>query len=218
MGTHPIFESDFDCLTEMSRRSSSVNLGSDAIRKLANELFSALNKGKWNEAKELLKMKSKLKLVSRDFKSALTELIESEEAYSTDLDKSLIPDTSRFRLPMNRKKDLESSFSQTQQRFVDIPEYEFLFDFCQCRIQLVKLYIQLYQNSAGKPNIATDFPQIYELFVAIPWSKKEHNFQRILERYPENKIVFDNVRLEVETLEYVLQAANDISALHIISA
>ena len=72
------------CL-EMSRRSSSVNLGSDAIRKLANELFSALNKGKWNEAKELLKMKSKLKLVSRDFKSALTDLIESEEAYSTDL-------------------------------------------------------------------------------------------------------------------------------------
>ena len=62
-----------------------MNLSSDAIRKLANELFSALNKGKWNEAREMLKMKSKLKLVSRDFKSALTDLIDSEEAYSTDL-------------------------------------------------------------------------------------------------------------------------------------
>lgn len=69
---------------------------------------------------------------------------------------------------------------------------------------MVKLYIQLYQNSAGRPNIATDFQQIYDLL--LEW-KKQNDFQGVFKRHDEHKMVFANMKLEIDTLDYIFQAA-----------
>ena len=50
-------------------------------------------------------------MIPRDFKLSMMDLIETEEAYNSDLDKSLIPDTRKVFM-MSRKKDLESSYKQ----------------------------------------------------------------------------------------------------------
>ena len=121
-------------------------------------------------------------------------------------------------------------YRQAQSRFQSV-DFSFLFDFCQglknfwnsefvqsnfssskilnpyfctCRIQMVKLYIQLYQNSAGRPNIATDFQQIYDLL--LEW-KKQNDFQGVFKRHDEHKMVFANMKLEIDTLDYIFQAA-----------
>ena len=68
-----------------SRRQSQASLSPGLIRETSEKIFSELSESKWLEAKEFLKNRNKSKLINSDFRKALFELIEAEEAFCSDL-------------------------------------------------------------------------------------------------------------------------------------
>ena len=91
-------------------------------------------------------------------------MIKVEELYCTELDKVLIPASSSV-FKFNRRKSAEEQYLACQKDFKTQPELEFIVDYCDCRIQLIKLFVQLYHN-VGRPDVgfSTDFINIYQLF------------------------------------------------------
>jgi hypothetical protein len=94
----------------MSRRASTTVMDHNEIQSVTNDLFALINSSKWSEGREFLK--NKTKLIPKELKIALSEIIDSEEMYCTEMDKSLIPETTRFNISLRRKKDLESHYRQ----------------------------------------------------------------------------------------------------------
>ena len=100
----------------------------------------------------------------RECRNWITDLIKVEELYCTELDKVLIPASSSV-FKFNRRKSAEEQYLAWQKDFKTQPELEFIVDYCDCRIQLIKLFVQLYHN-VGRPDVgfSTDFINIYQLF------------------------------------------------------
>ena len=100
----------------------------------------------------------------RECRNWITDLIKVEELYCTELDKVLIPASSSV-FKFNRRKSAEEQYLACQKDFKTQPELEFIVDYCDCRIQLIKLFVQLYHN-VGRPDVgfSTDFINIYQLF------------------------------------------------------
>ena len=72
----------------------------------------------------------------------------------------------------------------------------------------------MYQSSAGKPKIAPDFREFINLFEM----NREDYFKKNLANNEDLDKLFCNVKLELQTLEYIIQSARVIWELHIISA
>ena len=102
--------------------------------------------------------------LNRECRNWITDLIKVEELYCTELDKVLIPASSSV-FKFNRRKSAEEQYLACQKDFKTQPELEFIVDYCDCRIQLIKLFVQLYHN-VGRPDVgfSTDFINIYQLF------------------------------------------------------
>lgn len=102
--------------------------------------------------------------LKRECRNWITDLIKVEELYCTELDKVLIPASSSV-FKFNRRKSAEEQYLACQKDFKTQPELEFIVDYCDCRIQLIKLFVQLYHN-VGRPDVgfSTDFINIYQLF------------------------------------------------------
>ena len=113
-----------------------------------------------------------------------------------------------------RKADLTEQYKSIKEKIPERPDFQPLLDFINCKIRLLHLYVQLYQNSAGKPNIAPDFREFFNLFE----TNREDYFKNYLANKEDQEELFCNVKLELQTLEYILQSARDIWELHIISA
>jgi len=160
-------------------------------------------------------------------KTIFEEIIRAEEAYHTDFDKCLqvnlkdnvkidliiLKKKSSFSL-FSRKADLTEQYKSIKDKIPDRPDFRPLLDFINCKIRLLHLYVQLYQNSAGKPKIAPDFREFFNLFEM----NREDYFKKYLANNEDQDELFCNVKLELQTLEYILQSARDIWELHIISA
>ena len=83
----------------------------------------------------------------------------------------------------------------------DGPDFRPLLEFINCKIRLLHLYVQLYQNSAGKPKIAPDFRE----FINLLEMNREDNFKKYLANNEDQDKLFCNVKLELQTLEYIIQ-------------
>jgi len=114
----------------------------------------------------------------------------------------------------SRKANLTEQYKSIKEKIPDRPDFSPLLDFVNCKIRLLHLYVQLYQNSAGKPKIAPDFREFFNLFEM----NREDYFKKYLANNEDQDELFCNVKLELQTLEYILQSARDIWELHIISA
>jgi len=207
-----------------SRRASVISsMGADEIAELFEKLFDNLNQFKFTEAREFISKSAKK--LPRECRNWITDLIKVEELYCTELDKVLIPASSSV-FKFNRRKSAEEQYLACQKDFKTQPELEFIVDYCDCRIQLIKLFVQLYHN-VGRPDVgfSTDFINIYQLFHKGEGeesdeieTKKETLHKLCTKHAADHPKVFVCLMLETELIDHILKAAKDISSLHIIPA
>jgi len=220
MGTHPIFESDFDCLTvKMSRRSSVLAKQNEKeLGQSFDELFeSYLNKSKYKEAHEFARRRG-----SKEERDWMLQLIKCEKIYCCELDEYLIPKSWSL---WKKQKTAEEQFAMAKTLFEPI---DFLVDYCRCRIYLISLFKSLYQ-AVEKRNftLPCDFQYIYELYHRVDEidanaqvnKTMREQLAAICERHGDShRNVFKCIKIEYETIDHILRAAKDISSLHILPA